>query len=156
NLLVRGDIDFFLVVIAAGAVGAIAALVIGLPALRIRGLFLAVTTMAFAVAMDSYVLNTDNFSSLIPSDVPKPYVWERWSLQAGYPLYLLSFVLLVLAFLAAKRLRNTRSGRVIIATRDNERAADSASVPTTRVKLAAFALSGFIAGVAGAVNVVAV
>jgi len=153
NLLQRGDVDYFLVLLAAGAAGAITALVVGLPALRIRGLFLAVTTLAFAVALNSYVLNRDNFSSIIPGDVTRPILWERWNLEEGYPMYAVCLAFLLLSVLAARSIRGTRAGRVIIATRDNERAADSASVPTTRIKLAAFLVAGAIAGIAGGLHV---
>jgi branched-chain amino acid transport system permease protein len=153
NVLQRGDIDYFLVLTGAGLVGALTALVVGLPALRIRGLFLAVSTLAFAVALNSYVLNRDNFSSIIPGDVTRPVLWERWDLERGYPMYALCLAFLLLSVLAARSVRGTRAGRVIIATRDNERAADSASVPTTRIKLAAFLVAGTIAGIAGALHV---
>ncbi|HEU5084130.1 MAG TPA: ABC transporter permease [Acidimicrobiales bacterium] len=153
NLLQRGDIDYFLVLLGAGIAGAVTALVVGLPALRIRGLFLAVTTLAFAVALNSYVLNRDNFSSIIPGDVVRPVLWERWNLEEGYPMYAVCLAFLLLSVLAARSIRGTRAGRVIIATRDNERAADSASVPTTRIKLAAFLVAGTIAGVAGGLHV---
>ena len=153
NLLLKTDLDYFLCLLGAGAAGAAIALVVGLPALRIRGLFLAVTTLAFAVALNSYALNPDNFSSLIPGDVVRPVLWERWDLESGYPMYALCLAFLVLSVLAARSVRGTRAGRVIIATRDNERAADSASVPTTRIKLAAFLVAGTIAGIAGGLHV---
>ncbi len=153
NVLQRGDIDYFIVLVGAGIVGAVTALVVGLPALRIRGLFLAVSTLAFAVALNSYVLNRDNFSSIIPGDVTRPVLWERWDLERGYPMYAVCLVFLLLSVFSARSVRGTRAGRVIIATRDNERAADSASVPTTRIKLAAFLVAGTIAGVAGALHV---
>ncbi len=153
NLLQRGDIDYFLCIIAAGAAGAITALVVGLPALRIRGLFLAVTTLAFAVALNAYFLNRDNFDSIIPANITRPFLWERWDMERGYPMYAVCLAFLVLSVLATRSVRGTRAGRVIIATRDNERAADSASVPTTRIKLAAFLVAGSIAGVAGGLHV---
>ncbi|WP_436793284.1 ABC transporter permease [Actinospongicola halichondriae] len=153
NLLLREDLDLFIVLILAGAAGALTALVVGLPALRIRGLFLAVSTLAFAVALNSYVLNPDNFSSIIPDNIERPVLWERWDLDSGYPMYALCLAFLAFSFLAATSVRGTRSGRVIIATRDNERAADSASVPTTRIKLSAFLVAGFIAGIAGGLHV---
>lgn len=84
NLLLNTGLDYFLVIVAAGAAGALTALVVGLPALRIRGLILAVSTLAFAVALNSYVLNPDNFSSIIPSNVVRPILWERWDLESGY------------------------------------------------------------------------
>jgi branched-chain amino acid transport system permease protein len=153
NLLERTGLDYFLILIAAGAGGAVTALVVGLPALRIRGLFLAVTTLAFAVALNSYVLNRDNFDSIIPGDLTRPVLWQRWELSSGYPMYALCLAFLGLSVLAARSVRGTRAGRVIIATRDNERAADSASVPTTRIKLAAFIVAGSIAGIAGGLHV---
>src|SRR5690606_39460506 len=64
--------------LAAGAAGALISLVVGLPALRIRGLFLAVTTLALAVALDTYVLNFNNFPDLIPTDVGRPLLFERF------------------------------------------------------------------------------
>ena len=153
NLLLNTQLDYFLCLLAAGAAGALIALVVGLPALRIRGLFLAVTTLAFAVALNAYVLNPDNFSSIIPGDVVRPILWERWDLESGYPMYALCLAFLVLSVLASRSVRGTRAGRVIIATRDNERAADSASVPTTKIKLSAFLVAGTIAGIAGGLHV---
>ena len=72
NLIQHLNLDMFLVLLVAGAAGALVSLVVGLPALRIRGLFLAVTTLAFAVALDQYVLNFNNFPDLIPTDVGRP------------------------------------------------------------------------------------
>jgi branched-chain amino acid transport system permease protein len=148
--LIENGVDLFFSLIAAGAAGAITALVVGLPALRIRGLFLAVTTLAFAVALDSWFLNPTERQSLMPSGLRDPILWERFDLASNYALYLLSLSFLGLSVLAALGVRSARSGRVVVATRDNQRAADAAAVPTTNVKLSAFLLSGTIAGVAGA------
>jgi branched-chain amino acid transport system permease protein len=143
----------FLVLVASGAAGAIVSLLVGLPALRIRGLFLAVTTLALAVALDRYVINVNNFPSILPRGVERPLLWERIDLNDGYNMYLFALAFLGLAILAAQGVRKARAGRVIIATRDNQRAADAASVPTTTVKLSAFIVAGIIAGMAGAIDV---
>jgi len=156
NMVQRWNVDLFLVLIASGTVGALVSLVVGLPALRIRGLFLAVTTLALAVALDQYFLNFNNFPDLIPTDVGRPMVLERFDLTSGYTMYLTCLVFLGLAVLAAQGLRKARPGRVMIATRDNQRAADAAAVPTTNVKLAAFLVAGVISGVAGGLHVVIV
>ena len=66
NLLSRWNVDLFVAMVVAMAAGALVAIAIGLPALRIRGFYLAVTTIAFAVALDSYFLNPVNFSSFVP------------------------------------------------------------------------------------------
>jgi branched-chain amino acid transport system permease protein len=153
NLLTDHNTDMFIVLVAAGAAGALISLLVGLPALRIKGLFLAVTTLALAVALDRYVINVNNFPSILPRGVQRPLLWERIDLNDGYFMYLFCLAFLGLAILAAQGVRKARAGRVIIATRDNERAADAAAVPTTSVKLGAFILAGIIAGVAGALDV---
>lgn len=153
NLVQRYNPDLFLALFAAGAAGAVAALLVGLPALRIRGPFLAVTTLALAVAVNSYLLNINNFPTLVPQDVPRGYLWERFDLAGNYAMYLLCLAFLGLSMLAAIGVRKARSGRVVIATRDNQRASDAAAVPTTNVKLSAFVLAGVIAGIAGGLHV---
>jgi branched-chain amino acid transport system permease protein len=153
NLVTRSNTDLFLSLAAAGAAGAVVALIVGLPALRIRGLFLAATTLALAIAVNSYFINVNNFPDWVPQDVERQFLWERFDLNDNYNMYLLCLALLALSMLAAVGVRKARSGRVVIATRDNQRAADSASVPTTNVKLSAFALAGLIAGVAGGLYV---
>src|SRR5205807_999314 len=66
NLVVRHNADFFVTLIVAGLVGAIAAVVIGLPALRINGLYLAVTTLAFGIMVQIYFLSPTYFRSFLP------------------------------------------------------------------------------------------
>lgn len=153
NVISRWNGDFFLAVFLAGVAGALGALLVGLPALRIKGLFLAVTTLAFAIMLDSYFFNTNRFGSILPTDVRRPLLWQRFDLEQNYSMYLVCLAFLGLSILAAMGVRKARSGRVVIATRDNQRAADAAAVNTTTVKLSAFLLAGFIAGVAGGLHV---
>jgi branched-chain amino acid transport system permease protein len=153
NLIENINLDFWFVIIIAGAVGALVALLVGLPALRIRGLFLAVTTLAFAIALDAYFLNQDTFPQFVKSSVDRGYLWQRFNMEDTYTMYAVCLGFLLLSVLVAVGVRKARNGRVLIATRDNQRAADSASVPTTSVKLSGFLLAGTIAGVAGALDV---
>jgi len=153
NLIDRFNSDMFFVLLAAGAAGALVALVVGVPALRIQGLFLAVTTLAFALLLDQYFLNATIFPSFIPGSFKRPLLWERFDLNDNYHMYLVCLAFLALSVLAAVGIRKARSGRVLVATRDNQRAADAASVPTTSIKLSAFLLAGVIAGIAGGLEV---
>ena len=153
NLVAKTDLDLFVALILAGLAGAAIALVVGLPALRIQGLFLAVTTMAFAIALNSYFFNPDQFSSMLPRGVVRPLLWERFDLESNYAMYLFCLAFLGLAVMAAIGVRKARSGRVVIGTRDNQKAADAAAVPTTNIKLSAFILAGVTAGVAGGLHV---
>jgi branched-chain amino acid transport system permease protein len=154
NLVAKSHADLFLALIAAGAAGAVIALVVGLPALRIQGLFLAVTTLSFAIALNAYVFNPNRFGYLLPSNVVRPFLWHRYNMESNYTAYVVCVAFLGLAILAAGGVRKARSGRVVVATRDNSRAADAAAVPTMNAKLSAFLLSGVICGVAGGLQVI--
>jgi branched-chain amino acid transport system permease protein len=154
NLLHNGA-DVLVAMAGAAVAGAIAALFVGLPALRIRGLFLGVTTLALAVAMSTFFLNPSYFPSVLPDSVRRPVVFTRFDLTDERTLYYACLAVLLLAVWAARGLRNGRPGRVLIAVRDNERAAQARGVHVLRVKLMAFAVSGAIAGVAGCLHVLA-
>jgi ABC-type branched-subunit amino acid transport system ATPase component/ABC-type branched-subunit amino acid transport system permease subunit len=152
DLMNHYNLDLFLCLIAGGVAGALLAVLVGLPALRIRGLFLAVTTMALAVAMDGYFLNPVNFNSLIPSSITRPVLWKRFNLIDERSLYYLCLGVLLIFIVIVIGIRQARPGRVMVATRDNPRAAAAMAVPTTRVTLLSFVTAGAIAGVAGGLH----
>ncbi len=139
--------DFVVTLVAAALAGALAAGVLGLPALRIRGLFLAVTTLGFAVVTSNFLLRQ---GWLTPGgSVARPVLFERFDLESDLTYYYVCLTLLVVVILAVRNLRSSRMGRAIIGTRDNERAAQSYGVNAMYAKLAAFAISGAVAGLAG-------
>lgn len=154
NLMMRWNLDVFLSLAGAVVAGAVTAVLIGLPALRIRGLYLAVTTIAFAVALDSYFLNPVNFSSFVPDTIIRPTLWKRFELESQWVTYYFCLAGLGAVVLLVRAIRRNRPGRVMIGTRDNERAAAAFAVPTVKVKLQTFVLSGSIAGLAGGLYVV--
>jgi branched-chain amino acid transport system permease protein len=153
NLLTRWNIDLFVAMVAAMATGALVAVAIGLPALRIRGLYLAVTTIAFAVALDSYFLNPVNFPDFVPTTTFPPVLWKRFDMESQWVRYEFCLATVALAAVVVRAIRRSRPGRVMIGTRDNERAAGALAVPTTRVKLQTFVFAGCLAGLAGALYV---
>src|SRR3954452_4829646 len=121
-------------------------LLIGLPALRLRGVNLAVVTLAAAFAIDALVFNDQSFSGgLRGSDVPVPSIIGDSEIRLG--VFLLVVVCLVGLLVA--RLRNAPAGRMFIAVRSNERAAAAVGINVARTKLLAFGLSAFIAGLGG-------
>lgn len=141
-------LDFFLILVLCGFAGAAISVAIGLPALRIRGLFLGVTTLAFALAAGSWFFSFEIFQSTVA--VRRPVMWGIWDVTAERDFYFICLGALILAILAGRNLRGARFGRVLVAMRDNERAAQALGVPMVRSKLVAFATSGFMASVAGA------
>ena len=132
-----------------GLAGALVAVVVGLPALRLRGLYLAVTSLAFALATTRYILNPQ-FFDWVPSERlnrrPLLGVWHYDSPTGVYQLALGTFALLVIGVTGIRR---SRTGRVLVALRENERAVAAYGVSVVRAKLTAFALSGFLAAIAG-------
>jgi branched-chain amino acid transport system permease protein len=140
----------FLLAVPLGAVaGVAAALVVGLPALKLRGLHLAITSLAFALCAQTLFLGPRYLGSMLPDGLPPPVLL---GLDFGDQRTMYYFLLVVLALvaLAVVGLRRSRTGRVLIACRDNPAAAQSFGVNLLRARLTAFAASGFIAALAGA------
>ena len=140
----------FLPAVGYGTVaGVLAALLIGFPALRVRGLFLAVTTLGFAVAARTWLFERPVFlGDDTIAFLPRPVVLgvDLASQRAYYYLCLLA---LVLAVALVVRLRGSGIGRTIIATKDNESAAASFAVSPAVAKLTAFAVAGGLAALGG-------
>ncbi|MGA1681749.1 MAG: ABC transporter permease [Ilumatobacteraceae bacterium] len=144
------NVDLTLAVLIGAVAGAVAAFIVGIPALRLRGLYLAVTTLVFALSVTSWLLN-DRFFSWVPGSrrFGRPPLFGRLDIDTPTRFYVYTLVVLALTMLAVRGIRRSRSGRAILALRDNERAAQSYGLSATRLKLTAFTISGAIAGVAG-------
>jgi ABC-type branched-subunit amino acid transport system ATPase component/ABC-type branched-subunit amino acid transport system permease subunit len=149
DLIEKANVDLFFCLAAAGAAGAVLAVIVGIPALRIRGAYLAAVTLALGVAMDTFFLNPTYFPKYIPQAFLRPVLWQRFNLDSNKAFYFLCLGFLVLTIVFIQGLRKARPGRVLLATRDNQKAAAAMSVPPVRTKLAGFVLAGVIAGVAG-------
>jgi ABC-type branched-subunit amino acid transport system permease subunit len=131
-------------------------LLIGLPALRLRGVNLAVVTLAAAFAIDALVFGWEGFAGgLRGRSVPSPTIFG-WDIGIAhgdsYPRVVFGIFVLAIACLVGllvARLRNAPAGRMFIAVRSNERAAAAVGINVARTKLLAFGLSAFIAGLGG-------
>ncbi len=145
--------DLLLAVPFAGLGGALASLFVGLPALRLRGLYLAVTSLAFAVATTSYLLNPRFFSWIPQGRIERQPLLGRIDWSTSFAMYHVSLIALILVFFAVSGIRNSRTGRVLLAMRDNETAVSAYGISPTKAKLVAFAISGFFASTAGALVV---
>ena len=153
GLVANHDIHFLLALTAAGLVGAAISVVIGIPAVRLPGLFLAATTLAFAANTQYFFLQRQYFAWLLPDPanyVERPVLFGRIDLRSDRAFYFACVAVLVLAVAVARSVRSQRSGRIMIAVRDNARAAQSYGINPMRTRLAAFAFSGFFAALAGA------
>jgi branched-chain amino acid transport system permease protein len=155
GLAANHNIDFFADLAIGVATGVAAAVIIGLPSLRIQGLFLAATTLAFGYAVPDYLLNQHYWigDHILPSGLAahlsRPILYGRINLTSDRAFYEFCLAFLAVVMLAAYAFRKNRSGRVLIALRDNEQSAAAFAIHPARTRLAAFAISGGIAGLAG-------
>jgi ABC-type branched-subunit amino acid transport system ATPase component/ABC-type branched-subunit amino acid transport system permease subunit len=135
------------VLIVGGALGALVAIVIGLPAARVSGLFLGVSTLGFAVVAPGWLFRqpwlTNGHSSV--ADARVPLVGTVTSPRA---LYYVALLILLVTLVAVRVMRGTIARR-LIAVRDNPRGASAHGLPPVAVNVTGFAISGFIAAVAG-------
>jgi ABC-type branched-subunit amino acid transport system ATPase component/ABC-type branched-subunit amino acid transport system permease subunit len=150
---VTDGLPFPVSVLLSALAATLAGVVMGAPALRIRGAQLAVVTLAGAVAVEALFLKQISADS---SELADPTLFgldlaaQRYSELARLPFTYTVLAALVLCCLLVSRVLNGTTGRRFLAVRSNERAAAAAGVDVARTKLIAFALSSFIAGIGGA------
>lgn len=140
------NLPFFVAIPLAGLVTVPFAVLVGVPALRLRGFFFALATLAFAFAGQGWLFIQPALAErnqvdlgLLPTDISQP-------------TFYVSLGVALLVFLAMRNLRRTRVARTFFALRDSESTAQVMGINPVGYKLLAFAVSGFIAGIAGSLN----
>jgi branched-chain amino acid transport system permease protein len=148
SLLVRAGIPWVICLVITPIITAGISVLLGFPALRIRGLFLAVATFAFAIAIQSVLFEERYFGWLLPGSISRPKLFfidfEDTRSMYYFCVVALAFVVFVLTVL-----RRSRTGRILIALRENENNLRAFGVDPIRMRLLAFGISGFICGFAG-------
>ena len=136
--------------LAAGAVAGLAGLLVGLPAIRVSGLHLAVVTLAFAIVVEHVMGRwksvTGGHSGLA---VPDPMLFGL-NLAAPRPFYFLCVAVLGMVLWLLLNLMRSATGRAFIGVRDSEAAAQGLGIHVARTKVLAFVISATVSGVAGA------
>ena len=142
--------DFPLALLLAGLGAGLVSVVIGLPALRIRGLMLTVTTLGFALAAPTWLL-TQKWMLGDGRDPGRPAGWPlNGPLDSGRQYYYFALLMFVLSLVITRNVRCSGFRRLLVAVRDNEDNARAFTVRATLVKLQGFLIGGFIAGIGGA------
>lgn len=129
-----------LAIVVGGLVAAVLGLLIGLPALRLKGDYLAIVTLAFNVIVCDLFRNIPLFGGGMGLANKKPY---------GYSLFIVAFVMVILTLIVLQNFIRSKHGRALTAIRDNEIAARAMGINVTYYKLFAFTIAAFFAGVAG-------
>ncbi|MEP6607520.1 MAG: branched-chain amino acid ABC transporter permease [Burkholderiaceae bacterium] len=153
NLMIRvPELGFLVTLMMAGGIAALVGTFFGIPSLRIKGLYLAVATLAAQFFIDwlfARVKWFTNFSSS-GSVSTAPVTVFGWTVETSVDKYLFVLSVAVVLTLAAKNLVRGNIGRAWMATRDMDVAAEVIGIRPLHAKLSAFAVSSFYAGVAGA------
>ena len=140
--------NFFLSFFCAGLAAAAVSVIIGLPAMRIRGLMLAVTTLGFGLAAQSWLFAQSwMFGSGV--DPGRPII-NGFTFDTGRSYYFIALLVLVVGFWLAHNVWTSGFGRRLRAQRDNDDVARAFTIPTIAVRLQGFAVAGFLAGLGGA------
>ena len=135
-------IVLILAMLVGGVVACIFGFIIGLPALRLKGDYLAIVTLAFGEIVRNVFKNLDMFGGAMGYQ-SKPYNTKE--------LYIVAFVAVIIVLIIIQNLIRSKHGRAITAIRDNEIAAKAMGINVTFYKLFVFMLSAFFAGVAGVI-----
>lgn len=135
--------EYFVFALGAGLLAALAGFVVGLPSLRLKGDYLAIVTLGFGEIIRVALLNMDFLGG------PRGY-----SNIPGIGSFLFSFIFastwLVICFFTIWRVMHSTYGRGFLSVREDEIAAEAMGINTTQMKVRAFVLSSFFAGIAGA------
>ncbi|MBL4935533.1 branched-chain amino acid ABC transporter permease [Clostridium sp. YIM B02515] len=138
-LTIKLHLPFLLCIVLGGAAAGLVGFLIGLPILRLKGDYLAITTLGFGEMIRVAITNIE------------PVGGARG--LAGIPpktTFTTVFLGVIITFIILKNIINSTQGRAMIATRENEIAAEAMGINTTEYKLIAFVIASFFAGVAGA------
>jgi ABC-type branched-subunit amino acid transport system ATPase component/ABC-type branched-subunit amino acid transport system permease subunit len=153
--IIRGSlpaIPFPWAILLGAVIASITATLVGIGALRVRGLLLAASTLAFAIAAQDYLFARPIFSlDGNTAQLPRSYIGPFNLNLNNRAYYYGTLIVLVVVLAVLGRLRRSGIGRTIIGVRENEDGASALTVSPRKAKLTAHALGGFIAGLGGAI-----
>ena len=141
-VLGNGILAFLIALVVGCAAAALCGVIIGIPALRLRGDYLAIVTLAFGEIVKSLFQNSSDasFGGSLGLDTPR--------FDKNY-LYILALLLVLLTLMLVQNYIRSKHGRAVTAIRDNEIAARASGINVTKYKLMTFILSAALAGIAG-------
>ena len=149
-LMTRLNFSFWLALPCAGMIAALAGLVIGIPSLRVKGLYLCMATLAAQFIFEFIFIHWETMTHGIRGINVRSPALGSFQLDTEKRFYFLTLFMVVLAVGFARNLVRSRVGRAFVAIRDRDLAAEIMGISLFRYKLTAFAISSFYAGIAGA------
>ncbi len=149
-VLTNAGLPFPLALLCAGALSAAVGMVVGLPALRVKGIYLGIATLSFGFIVEEVFARWESVTGGNAGIHIKAPNMFGWQLASGEEFYFLCLVLAVGATLLILNLLRSPTGRAFVAIRDSEVSAQSMGIHLARYKTMSFAISAALAGVGGA------
>lgn len=148
-ILTTKGVPFLLAMPAGGLLAGIVGIFIGLPALRLSGLYLAIATMGFGFIVEEVMVRWEALTRGNMGMMVKSASILGFSFNTETRFFYLALAVLIVTILAVRNLLRSPTGRALIAIRDSEVAAQAMGISMARFKTTAFAISAFFTGVAG-------
>lgn len=147
--MIKLGMPFIACVVAAGFVTAIVGMIFGIPSLRLKGLYLAIATLAAQVILEFVFVRWRDVTGGSQGLMVPPAAVGGIAFNSDFKFYFLALGFTILAVMAAKNIIRTKPGRAFMAIRDRYISAEIIGIPIFRYKLMSFGISSFFAGVAG-------
>jgi branched-chain amino acid transport system permease protein len=149
-VLQKAGVPFFLALPAAGLLAALVGVVVGLPALRLHGIYLAIATLAFAFIIEEIITRWEAVTNGASGMRVRTMSFGNWTVSTPMEKYYVVMAVAVLAMFGIRNLLRSPRGLAMMAVRDSGSAAQSMGINLARTKLMSFAISAALAGLAGA------
>jgi len=149
-LLQAAGTPFVISITCAALFSAAVGLIVGLPALRLKGIYLAIATLAFNVIVEEIITRWESLTGGNQGKLLKPVEMFGYKFTSGESFYYLCLALAVLSCFALMNLLRSPTGRAFVAIRDSEISASCLGINLARYKTMSFALSAALTGVGGA------
>lgn len=149
TILGESALPFYVIVPVSGAIAAFIGLLVGIPCLRLRGLYLAMATMSFGFIVQYVLFHWESLTHGAFGMTAPSLEVLGFKLESGTHFYFFIFTVVFVLGFAAKNMMRMKIGRALIAIRDRDIAAKVIGVNVTRYKVMAFGISSFYAGICG-------
>jgi len=153
-LMSKMQVPFILAIVLAGFISAFFGFILGLPALRLKGPYLAIATLGFGMAVMHVIGQWEVFGGRTgikapPLDLGIPQMGFHWIIHSDIGKFYLILIITILMILGARNIMKTRVGRSFVAIRDSDIAAEVIGVNLPIYKTLSFAISAFYGGISG-------
>ena len=143
-------VPVFLAIPLAGIMTTAVGLIFGLPAARLKGLYLAIATLAAQYILQDFFARANWFTGGVAGTVASPYTLFGYAFNTDFTYFYIVLAHMVIAYVLATNLIRSRDGRALVAVRDHYLSAEMMGINLTKYRTLSFGVSAFFAGIGGA------